>query len=70
MSNFATSAELERAIAVVAMGVLRHGDAYMPVLERLQAELAALDRHNDTRSRATAALHAMMQRRATNASAL
>lgn len=70
MNQVAATAEIERAIAVVAMGVLRHGDAYMPVLERLEAELAALDRQNDKRSRATAALHAMMQRRATNASAL
>lgn len=50
------SSELERALAVAAYLVVRHGDAYVPVLERLEREMEAAQRKSDTRSRAAAIL--------------
>lgn len=39
MSRPAIETETERALAVMAYVVLRHGDAYAPLLDRLEREV-------------------------------
>ncbi len=45
-------ADLERALAVVAYIVLRHGEAYAPLLDRLETELEEARRRTSHRDRA------------------
>lgn len=47
-----TLAEIERALAIAAYVVLRHGPAYAPTMERLKAERDALKRHGSAEDRA------------------
>lgn len=51
--------ELERALAVAAYLVVRHGDAYVPVLERLEREVEAERNQVDHRSRAARILQSL-----------
>ena len=50
------SSETERALAVVAYIVMRHGDAYVPLLDRLERELELERNRPNHRSRAAAIL--------------
>ena len=52
-----TIERLERALALAAFVVLEHGEAYTPVLERLEREVEAM-RRNDPKSRASRILQA------------
>jgi hypothetical protein len=47
-SDYVSLARLERALAVVAYVVLRHGPVYAPILERLEQEVAAARRGDPT----------------------
>lgn len=44
--------EIERALRVMAYLVVRHGEAYAPLLDRLEAELEAERRRVSPRDRA------------------
>lgn len=48
--------EIQRALAVVALMVVRHGPAYMPLLDRLEREEAAEAVKNGRKDRASAVL--------------
>lgn len=54
-----TIAEIENALRVVAYGVVRHGDAYVPLLERLERELEAAHKAVSHRDRAAAILSSL-----------
>ncbi|MGF3026694.1 hypothetical protein ACQVP2_28230 [Methylobacterium aquaticum] len=55
-----TVAEIEEAIVVVALAVSRDGtDAYLPILDRLEAELAQAKRAGSPRERAERLLRAL-----------
>lgn len=45
-------ADIEHALAVVAYIVLRHGEAYAPLLDRLEAEVEEARRRTSHRERA------------------
>lgn len=47
-----TIVQLERALAIVAYVVVRHGDVYGPLLDRLEDELKTLKQKASHRSRA------------------
>lgn len=53
--------ELEQALAMVAYIVLRHGDAYSPLLDRLEREVNEAKRASSYRARAHAILAALPQ---------
>ena len=53
--------ELERALHVVAYIVVRHGDAYAPLLDRLEAEIEAERRKGNHRDRARRILADLME---------
>lgn len=52
MRDAATPLDLETALAVAAYIVLRHGDAYLPVLDRLEREVEEQRRRSSHRDRA------------------
>lgn len=52
-------AELENALRVLAFGVVRYGDAYVPIMERLEAELEAARKAVTHRDRAAAILSSL-----------
>jgi hypothetical protein len=47
---------IERALAVVAYIVVRHGDAYVPLLDRLEQEWEREQQRGATKTRAQAIL--------------
>ncbi len=53
------NSELERGLAVAAYLVVRHGDAYVPVLERLEREVEAERNRVDHRARASRILQSL-----------
>lgn len=53
--------ELERALAIVAYVVVRHGDAYGPLLDRVEQELNEVRRKAAHRDRAQRILSTMMR---------
>ena len=50
--NAVDEARLRHGLAVAAYIVVRHGDAYAPILDRLQAELDAMQRRQSPAERA------------------
>jgi hypothetical protein len=55
-TEYVSLERLERALAVVAYVVLRHGAVYAPILERLEREVEAA-RRDDPMMRAQRILH-------------
>lgn len=51
--------ELEEALAVVAYGVLRHGNVYAPIMDRLQREVDETRRRVPSEDRARQILAAL-----------
>lgn len=54
-----TEPELEQVMAIAAYVVLRHGDAYVPLLDRLEQELVEIRRKTSNRDRARRILESM-----------
>lgn len=59
MSAVPDIADLEKALAVVAYIVLRHGDAYAPLLDRLEREVEEARRRTSHRDRAQRILRSL-----------
>jgi len=59
-----TTMTIEEALAVAALLVVRHGDAHMPVLERLQREYEEEQMRQSGRDRAQQILDGLMRKRA------
>lgn len=56
MNSGGTGTELEQCLAIVAYCVVRHGDGYVPLLERLEQELATERARSGHRARAASIL--------------
>ena len=59
MSAGIAIADLEQALAVCAYVVLRHGDAYAPLIDRLEGELEEAKKAETTRHRAERILNSL-----------
>ncbi|WP_421849970.1 hypothetical protein [Oricola sp.] len=59
MSGPVSTADLEQALAACAYIVLQHGDAYVPLVDRLEDELAERRKCESARVRAARILNSM-----------